>query len=146
MPAKKEDEFEQDDAEDIEEEKTKSPLSIGMSTIITGIIFIIIAEAFFYLLSTKAEAVFGVTEIIFGLIVAVTITLFLLWIKFIMRSNRYLGTIIGIAGTGAMVYALSTQFKGAYTNTFIIISAIVSLGYIFMHFWKSQSPSRVTAR
>jgi len=113
MPAKKEDEFEQDDAEDIEEEKTKSPLSIGMSTIITGIIFIIIAEAFFYLLSTKAEAVF---------------------------------TIIGIAGTGAMVYALSTQFKGAYTNTFIIISAIVSLGYIFMHFWKSQSPSRVTAR
>ena len=138
MSAKKEDEFEEDE-EDTEEEKTKSPLSIGISTIITGIIFIIIAEVFFYLLSKKTDAAFGITEIIFGLIVAITITLFLLWIKFLMHSNRHLGTIIGIAGTGAMIYALKTQFKGAYTNTFIIISAIVSLGYIFMHFWKSQN-------
>jgi len=138
MPAKKDDEFEED--EDSEEtEKSKSSLSIGISTIITGIIFIIIAEVFFYLLSAKTEAVFGVTEIIFGLIVAITITLFLLWTKFLMRSNRYLGTVIGIAGTGAMIYALSTQFKGAYTNTFIIISAIVALGYVFLHFWKSQN-------
>ena len=137
MPAKKEDEFEEEDTEDAEEEKPS--FRIGLSTIIVGIVFIIIAEAFFYLLSTKTEAVFGVTEIIFGLIVAITITLFLLWVKFIIRSNRYLGAIIGIAGTGAMIYALRTQFKGAYTNTFIIISAVVSLGYVFLHFWKSQN-------
>ena len=136
MQSKKEDEFEED--EDTEEEKTKSPLSIGMSTIITGVIFIVIAEAFFYLLSIKANTAFSIKEIIFGLIVAITITLFLLWTKFLMRSNRYLGTVIGIVGTGAMIYALRTQFKGAYTNTFTIISAIVALSYIFVHFWKSK--------
>ncbi len=137
MLAKKDDEFEEDD-ESSEASEEKPGFKIGLSTIIVGIVFIIIAEAFFYLLSTKTDAAFGITEIIFGLIVAITITLFLLWTKFIMRSNRYLGTIIGIAGTGAMIYALRTQFKGPNTNVFMIISAITALGYIFMHFWKSK--------
>ena len=138
MPPRKEDEFEEDDEDAENKEKAKSPLLIGMSTIITGILFIIIAEVFFYLLSTKTDEVFGVKEIIFGLIVAILINLFLLWIKFLMRSNRYLGAIIGVAGTGAMIYALRAQFKGIYTNTFAIISAVIALGYIFMHFWKSK--------
>lgn len=139
MPAKKEDEFEEDEEDSEETENPKSPLSIGISTIIVGIVFIVVAEVFFYLLSSKTETPFGITEIIFGLIVAITITLFLLWIKFLMRSNKYLGTIIGISGTGAMIYALKTQFNGPNTTVFMIISVIVALGYIFTHFWKSHN-------
>ena len=136
MPAKKE-EFDEDQDEESEKAEEKKGFSIGISTIIAGIIFIIIAEAFFYLLSTKTEASFSIKEIIFGLIVAITITLFLMWVKFIMRSNKYLGATIGIMGTGIVIYALRTQFTGAYTNIFTIISAVVALGYIGMHFWKS---------
>ncbi len=135
MPTKKEDEFEED--EESSEPEEKKGFKIGVSTIFTGIIFLGLSEAFFYLLSTKTDAVFGMTEIIFGFIVAVTITLFLLWIKFLMRANRYLGAIIGISGTGATIYALKTQFRGPNTTTFMIISLIVALSYIFMQFWKS---------
>ncbi len=138
MPVKKEDEFESDE-EESEEAEEKPGFKIGLSTIIVGVVFIIIAEAFFYLLSKKTEAPFGFQEIIFGLIVAITITLFLLWTKFLMRSNRYLGAIIGIAGTGAMIYALRTQFRGPNTTVFIIISGLAALVYIFLHFWKSRN-------
>lgn len=136
MPTKKDDEFEED--EESSEPEEKRGFRIGVSTIFTGIIFLGLSEAFFYLLSTKTDATFGFTEIIFGFIVAITITLFLLWIKFIMRSNRHLGAIIGISGTGATIYALRTQFRGPNTTTFLVISLIIALTYIFIHFWKSS--------
>ncbi len=136
MPSKKEDEFEED--EEFSKPEEKNGFRIGLSTIIAGVIFIVLSEAFFYRLSTKTDATFEMKEIIFGFIVAVTITLFLLWIKFLMNSNRYLGAVIGIAGTGATIYALKTQFRGPNTTTFVIISLIVALTYIFLHFWKSS--------
>ncbi len=109
-----------------------------MSTILAGVIFLGLSEAFFYLLSTKTDATFGMKEITFGFIVAVTITLFLLWIKFIMNANRYLGAVIGIVGTGATIYALRTQFRGPNTTIFVIISLVIALTYIFIHFWKTS--------
>jgi hypothetical protein len=128
-----------EDEEDSEKPEEKKSFSLGISTIILGILFLIICEIFLYLLSTKIEAIFGFTQIIFGILLALVLTLFFSWTNYIMYSNKYLGAIIGIVGTGSSVYALTRKFTGIYTTTFVIIGAIISIGYLLIHFLKIKS-------
>lgn len=136
MPTKQDDDFDTDNDDDSSNDKKK--FSIGISTVVAAILFLIITEAFFYLLSTKTSAPFGLGEMLFALALAIVITLFLLWMKFIMRSNRYLGAIVGVVAIGGMIYALNKQYSGPYTTTFASIAAVVALAYIIIHFWKSK--------
>ena len=133
--ATKRDDYE-DESEDSSEDK--KGFSIGLTTIITGVLFLILVEAFLYLLGTKTEADFGIKQIIFGIALAIVITLFLVWIKYLMQINKHLATIIGIMGTGASIYGVTRNFKGPYTTTFVIIGTIISLGYILMQFLKTK--------
>ncbi|MSS74174.1 hypothetical protein EXS72_00855 [Candidatus Pacearchaeota archaeon] len=137
MVIKKEDDFDEEE-KDSESQDEKKGFSIGISTIITGILFLILVETFLYFLSTKTDAEFGVEKIIFGIIISTAIISFFIWVKYIIQINKHLGTIIGITGTVASVYGLTRQFKGPYTTTFTIIGTVIALGYVLMQFIKSK--------
>ncbi len=137
MVIKKEDDFDEEE-EDSENQDEKKGFSVGLSTIIVGILFLILVETFLYLLSIKTDAEFGIGKIISGIIISIAIISFFIWVKYIIQINKHLGTIIGITGTGASVYSLTRQFKGPYTTTFAIIGTIIALGYVLMQFIKSK--------
>lgn len=124
--------------EDEESEDEKKGFEIDKPTLILSALFVIISELFFYLLSSKTGSAFGLKEIFFALVVAIVISLFLAWVSFMINLNRYLGTVIGLAGVGAMIYALRTQYQGLYTNIFTILSAVIAIGYIIFYFSKSS--------
>lgn len=136
MPTKRDDYEDEDTSESAEEKKG---FSLSLSTIVLGILFLIICEAFLYLLSTKTDSSLGLTQMIFGLFLAIVITLFFSWVNYLMQSNKYLGVIIGIAGIGSGIYALTRNFAGPFTTTFVIIGLIVGLGYLLIHFLKNKS-------
>ena len=127
MATKKEDNFEDDSGDE-------SKQVLNFSTIVAGIILLILSETFFYLLSEKTGATFGLTQIIFALILAIVLTLFLLWIRWIMFSDKYTGIFISIVATAGMYYGLTRKYQGAYTTTFGIIGAILILSYTIMQF------------
>lgn len=131
MVTKKEDNFEDDDGD-------KSKQVLNFTTGVAGIILLILSEAFFYLLSSKTGAPFGLTQMLFALILAIVITLFLLWIRWIMFSNKYMGVFISIVATAGMYYGLTRKYSGPYTTTFGIIGAILILGYMIMQFIESD--------
>ena len=128
MATKKEDNFEDDD------ESSDQKKVLNFTTAVAGIILFILSEAFFYLLSSKTGVSFGLKQIFFALILAIVITLFLLWIRWIMFSNKYMGIFISIVATAGMYYGLTRKYSGPYTTTFGIIGAILILGYTIMQF------------
>ncbi|MGV8142825.1 MAG: hypothetical protein ACP5NS_04310 [Candidatus Pacearchaeota archaeon] len=135
MPSKRDD---YEDESDSESSEDKKGFSVGLTTVIFGILFLILAEAFLYLLSAKTGVLFGVKEIIFGVMLAIVITLFFAWVKYIIGVNKHLGAIIGIVGTGASVYGLTRKFSGPFTTTFAIIGTIIALGYVLIQFLKAK--------
>jgi cation transporter-like permease len=89
--AQKRDSYE-DDSDD-EPDKIKI---FDKITLVTGIVFIILGELFLYLLSVKTGSTFAMKEILFGLMSGISLTLFLIWIKYIMAGNKHLGGILGV--------------------------------------------------
>ncbi len=132
--AQKRDSYE-DDSDD-EPDKIKI---FDKITLITGIVFIILGELFLYLLSVKTGSTFAMKEILFGLMSGISLTLFLIWIRYIMRGNKHLGGILGVGGIIAVSYAVTRKYQGAYTTTFISIGAIIALGYMIYYFIKSDN-------
>lgn len=125
--AKKE-EYDEDDEE-------KNPkLYFDKLTISALIAFIILSELFLYILGTKTGAPFGLKEIIFALFAGISITLFLIWIRFILASNKYMGAFISIAGIASVTYALTRKYQGVYTTIFLSIGIILSLVYVIFYF------------
>ncbi|MBS3083310.1 hypothetical protein J4423_00745 [Candidatus Pacearchaeota archaeon] len=128
MAIKRDDNFEDD------EEDSDTNQILTFPTILVGVILIILSEAFFYLLSSKTGSPFGLTQMVFALMLAIVITLFLLWIRWIMFSDKYMGLFISLVGTVAMYYALTRKYQGTYTTIFAIIGAILILGYTVIQF------------
>ena len=135
--ATKRDDYEEEDDSDSTEDKKRA--SLGTTAIVTGILFLIVAELFLYLLGTKTEANFGVKEIIFGVALAVIITLFFGWVNYMMQINKHLGLIIGFIGTAGAIYGLTRKFAGTYTTTFAIVSAVIAIVCILIQFIKSKT-------
>lgn len=131
MAAKRDDDFDSDD-----DYEPKSVLNFSLS--IVGIIFLILSQTFFYLLSEKTGSAFGLKQIVFGLIIAIVLTLLLAWIRWIMFSNKYAGIFISIVASGGMYYALTRSYTGPYTITFGLIGVVLVLGYTIMQFVKSK--------
>lgn len=128
MVTKKSDDFDSDD------ESSDQKRVLNFTTIVTGIILFILSESFFYLLGSKTGAPFGLTQIMFALVLAIVLTLFLLWIRWIMFSDKYMGIFISIVATAGMYYGLTRKYQGAYTTTFAIIGVVLILGYTIMQF------------
>lgn len=128
----KKEEFDDDDDSD------NKIFALDKLTIITTISLVILSELFFYFLKTKTGADYTWVQIVFGIIVGLVISLFLVWIRFIMASNRYLGGILSVAGIIAIVYALTRKYQGTYTTIFMSIGIIISLGYTIFYFIKSS--------
>lgn len=129
MVSKRDDDFDSDD-----EDEPRSTINFSLSII--GIVFLILTQTFLYLLSEKTSSHFGLKQIVFGLIIAIVITLFLAWVRWIMFSNKYAGIFISILAIMAMFYALTRKYSGPYTLTFGIIGAILILCYIIIQFVK----------
>lgn len=130
--ATKKDDFDEDDDSD---DKT---FALDKITVITGIAFIILAELFFYFLNVKTNAEYTWVQIVFGIITGLVMALFLVWIRFIMASNKYLGGILSVAGTGAVVYALTRKYQGTYTTVFMSIGIVLALAYTIFYFVRSS--------
>mgnify|MGYP001563991516 CR=1 FL=1 len=113
----------------------RQPFKFGITTVFLGIIMLIISIAFFYLLDKKTGAGFGLSEVLFSVAVTVLITGLMLFAKEVMVRDKYLGGIIGIVILAAGEYSLFFKFKGPYTTTFAIISAIVVLVYLGINFF-----------
>ena len=118
------------------EEDSTSKFSLDKSTILALIAFIALSGLFFYFLSIKTETVFGFVQVIFAIITGIVITLFLMWIRFMISSNKYLGAFISIVGIVAIVYALTRKYQGTYTTTFITIGIILAMAYTISYFIK----------
>lgn len=134
MAIQKKEEFDSEDSG----EGLNQRLSFGKLTIFIGVAFIFLAETFLYFLSSKTGASFGLKEIAFGLISGIVITLFLIWARFIMASNKYLGAFISLTGIIAIVYALTRKYQGIYTTVFTSIGVILALFYIIFYFVKAN--------
>ncbi len=135
MPSKRDDYEEEEDSESSEEKKG---FSLDALTVVAGVLFIILAESFLYLLAAKTGVLFGVKDILFGIMLGVVITLFFAWLRYMMQMNKHMGFIIGILATAASAYGLTRKFKGPYTTTFAIIGAVMFLTYIIIQFVKAK--------
>ncbi|MBM3231965.1 hypothetical protein FJZ21_01135 [Candidatus Pacearchaeota archaeon] len=129
----KRDDYEED--EDLDNSKT---FALDKLTVISGVLFILICELFLYFLSTKTDATFGLTQIMFGAISGIVLTLYLIWTRFIMASNRFLGLFLSLGGIISVGYALTRKYQGFYTTTFLIIGIILALFYTIFYFIKSD--------
>lgn len=127
MASNKGDNFEDDVEED-------SKQALNFTTIVAGIILLILSETFFYLLSSKTGAPFGLTQMLFALMLSIVITLLLLWIRWIMFSDKYMGIFISIIATAGMYYGLTRKYSGPYTTTFGLLGVVLILGYTIMQF------------
>jgi hypothetical protein len=119
-----------------------SVFSIGLTTIIIGVISLALPLSFFLLLSQKTGADFGIIQIIYSIIFALIAITFMLWIKSFMRTRPYLGIIIGIIVAGLIDYGIYLKFSGPLTLTFMAIIGIVSLiylGFFFLKFRRQTS-------
>ncbi len=114
-----------------------SKFSFDKMTWFIGLLFIILAELFFYFLSLKTEASFGLKEIIFAFMIGAVTTLFLIWARFIIFINKYLGAFIGFTGIIAITYSLSRKYQGTYTTIFMSIGIILALFYLIFYFIKA---------
>lgn len=130
--AQKRDDYEEDEDSD---DKT---FALDKITIITAVSFIIIAELFLYFLKIKTGADFTWVQIVFGLITGIVMALFLVWIRFIMASNRYMGGFISLAGIISMTYAVTRKYQGTYTTIFMSIGILISLAYTIFYFIKKR--------
>lgn len=129
---KKEQDFDNEDSPDPDLRFTLDYL-----TIFLVISLILISELFLYFLSVKIDTSFGLKEVVFGLVSAISMALFLIWTRFIMESNKHLGGLIGVAGIISVAYALTKKYQGIYTTTFISIGILISLGYTIYYFVKA---------
>ena len=122
-----------DDYEDEDDSEDKT-FTVDKLTLITAISFIIIAELFFYFLMVKTGASYTWVQIVFGIVTGLVMTLFLVWIRFIMASNRYLGLFLSVAGIISVWYALTRNYQGIYTTVFISIGILLALSYTIFYF------------
>lgn len=127
-----------DDYEEDEDSDNSKNFALDKLTIITGISFILICELFLYFLSTKTNAPFGIAQIIFALISGLVLTLYLIWTRFIMASNRYLGGFLSLAGIISVAYAVTRKYQGTYTTIFIVIGILLALLYSIFYFVKAS--------
>jgi hypothetical protein len=122
----------------------RSRFAITLSTVIIGIIFLILPLGFFYLLGSQVslapglgkDNAFGMAEILFSIIISLIAVSFLVWVRNYMENRPYLGLIIGILGLGIFEYGLFIRYSGPYTNTFAIIVAIIIFVYLGFFFFK----------
>jgi|SRR3989338_850466 len=133
MVIKRGQDFDNDDESDQDQRFTLDYL-----TIFLVILLILTSELFLYFLSVKTQVSFGFKEIVFGLVSAMSMSLFLIWTRFILVSNKYLGIIIEILGIVAIAYALTKKYQGIYTTTFILIGIVIALTYTIFYLLKSN--------
>jgi len=128
MVVKKESEFESDEESEIKS-KDKLVWFIGAG-------FIILSELFLYLSSQKTGSEFGIVQILFGILTAAVITLFLFWLRYLMASNRYSAIIIFLLVLGAVWYGITRRYQGVYTTIFLSVGGILALAYAIFLFVK----------
>jgi len=117
----------------------KEPIfKLGITTAVLFFLMLILSVLFFVLLDFKTEIGFGISEIIFSTILAIFSTLFLLWVKSIMKNNIYLGLWIGLIALASAEYSLFLKFSGRYTTIFGISSALIIIIYLLKHFYKNK--------
>lgn len=127
-----------DDFEEYEDSRPEAPKLIDNLTIIMGVLFLILSEAFFYLLSVKTGAAFTWVQIVFGIIISLVITLFLFWTKFVMANNKYMGGLMALVGILGMYYALTRRYQGVYTTAFLIAGILIALGYLGINIFRNR--------
>lgn len=112
------------------EMREKHPI-FNYDSIILLVIFLAIPIAFFFLLAKNVpDKSFGLAEIGFSIAFSVLVASFLLWTRALSMKNAYLGAIIGLVALGAFEYSLFFKYKGPYTTTFSIITALVVIVYL----------------
>ncbi len=131
--ASKRDEYEED--EDSDSSKT---FALDKLTVISTILFIILAELFLYFLNVKTGADYIWVQIVFGILTGLVITLYLVWTRFIMASNKYLGAFLSLAGIISIAYAVTRKYQGTYTTIFMSIGIVLALFYTIFYFVKSS--------
>ena len=102
----------------------------SLSTIILAVVILVIALAFFFLLSQETGLPFGFLEVIFSIAIAILASLFLAWVRRMIKKNTYLGVIIGLGVLIAFEYGLYQKFQGPYSTTFSIVIAIIFLVFL----------------
>ncbi|MEK6915623.1 MAG: hypothetical protein AABW89_03740 [Nanoarchaeota archaeon] len=130
MAQQKQDEFE-------DEDEDGSKFKLDFINVLTVLSLIIISELFLYFLSVKTDSSFGLKEIVFGIFSGIVMSLFLIWVRFIMASNKYLGGIISLVGMISIVYALTRKYQGTYTTIFMSIAIVIGLFYSIFYFVKA---------
>lgn len=131
--AQKRDDYEDDDSEQESQQSYSDKFTIS-----TSITIIVLAELFLYFLSVKTGALYGLKEMSFGLVAGIVMSLFLVWVRFIMSSNKHTALGIGLLGTGAVAYALTRRYQGTYTTIFLSIGVLLALFYIIFYFVKDS--------
>ena len=117
----------------------KEPIfKLGITTAILFALMLILSILFFVLLDFKTEMGFGIPEIIFSTVLAVFSTVFLLWVKSLMKNNIYLGLWLGLIVLASAEYSLFLKFSGQYTTIFGIASSLIILIYLLKHFYKNK--------
>lgn len=109
-------------------------------TICLFVLYLIIALFFYYRLSQTYPATyaFGFLQVVFALVGSIVFTTIYSWISAFMYGNKYLGLIIGLLLTGAMVYALFLEFYGPNTAFFAITGSVVTIVYLLVSFYQAR--------
>jgi hypothetical protein len=125
-------------------EKEVKKSIVKTPTVILAIVMLAIPLAFFALLNSITQSGFGIREILFSLALAAISTTFLVWTKSVIIKNPYLGLAIGIGTLIAFEYGLFIKFKGPYTITFAILTALIIAAYLGFYFIKFRKKEKMT--
>ena len=119
-----------------EEEESYSLLD--KSAIISFIIYLIISIAFFYLLNKQTQTGFGFIEIIFSAVVALFVSLLLIWNRALIFNNFYLGIILGFLVIISFIYSLYLRYRGPYSVGFTAAGVIVYLCFLIFYIFQAR--------
>ena len=121
----------------MKEEKNLENL-LEKNNIILFFSILIISFSFFYILNSKTGIGFGITEILFSIVISIFATSSLIWSKSIISKNRYLGVIVGLLLIGLFEYSLYNKYSGIYTNFFAITIFTICFIYLGKYFLNSK--------
>jgi magnesium-transporting ATPase (P-type) len=123
----------------MEKEKNKDTIiSVGLSSILLFIFFIVLFLSFRYLVHQQIPTkVFGWQQIAMSIVVAFITAVCFALATGIMRKNPALGAASGFAMLILGLYALFSMYSGPNTTKFAIVGSLGVLIYLGIAFWKA---------
>lgn len=107
---------------------------LSLSTLVLFVANVFLFFAFIFLLNRSLGLPFNIIALIISLVLATIVTIFLVVVKSVMKTNKLEGLIVGLSIIVVANAALLIKFHGPNTYTFATIGSLIAIIYLIYNF------------